>query len=213
MRLEAFIEYGGTEIANAARTLAYLERGLAGSKIIAEVDAGSCEAMGTGYFSPAADPAPWYDSTRPESGTFLGVFANDIRLTEVSRRVITDRDSVGAVIGRTRLTHRLVQVKATLYASTAAGMFYGERWLAGELTRWGRSGQADLLVLPACPDGEDPTAFRTLYDVGLVALEPPGPIVRDECTVQEVAFQLAAGNPFLHYPAESCLAQTVVVGS
>lgn len=213
MRLQAWMEYAGTEIANAARTLAYLERGLAGSKVTADVDAGSCEAMGTGYFSPAADPAPWYDATRPESGTFLGVFANDIRLTEVSRRVITDKDSVGAVIGRTRLTHRLVQVRATLYANTRAGMFYGERWLAGELTRWGRSGEADLRVLPACPDGIDADAFRTLYEVGLVALEPPGPIVRDECTVQEVAFQLAAGVPFLHFPSEVCLDETVVVGS
>src|SRR5688572_7661461 len=30
-----------------------------------------------GYLSPAADPAPWYESTRPESGEFLGLLLDD----------------------------------------------------------------------------------------------------------------------------------------
>jgi len=157
------------------------------------------------FVSPAADHAPWYDSTIPASGEFFGVGLETVDLGPTQLRAVTARSSGGGSMGRLRAKPRTMQFAGHMYASTPRGMAYGERWLnmvlAGSMCE--AEGGDTAEVLPACGDGATGAAsgFRTLYEVGLVdgpvftpILGHGGPGHR----MQQVAWQLVAANPYLH---------------
>lgn len=237
--LQPYMRLGAVEVANALRTFTYLRRGLGGGAFNAELAgerAGEsgysdtygdtyyadpywpgnlacyCSALDGGpYVSPADDPAPWYDSSRPESADFLG-FVPSLTLVPVIARTTAARGTRGGVIGAHRPAMRVLQVTAEMYAASEAGMAWGERWLNHALTGALEGCDLDdLRILPACPpdDAEEPTDyFRTLRNVGLV----DGPTFGDEadipaCHIQRVAFQLAAAFPHLMGPAAVCVAE------
>lgn len=227
MDAESFLCLGGNEVANSMRVMSYLLRGLGGSQFsvpatpanpesvvvgyddiyddIYEPAASyashlecSCDELDdeTNYVSPAEDPAPWYDEMMPASGEFLGVMFDAFDLGTGGLRSVAARASGGGTLSRLRVKPRILAVHGHLYAASARGMAYGKRWvnkaLAGSMC--GDCGGDTAEILPACGDG-----FRTLYEVGLV----DGPVFAaipgvPGCTMQEVSFQLAAGNPYLH---------------
>lgn len=164
-----------------------------------------CAAMDTGpYATPETDGAAWYDADRPESADFLGLIG-EFRLLPVTSRVVTQRSRGGADIGPMAPKARILQFEGIMYATSSPGMGYGERWLSWVLSAPGAGCAGDVAnILPACPsdDVEDPqSAFRELVRVGLVDGPTFAPAARGgaipECTLQQVTFQLAAGEPFL----------------
>lgn len=238
--VEPYLILGGVELANAMRTDTYLRRGLGGSEF-AVTPASPLAGEGVGYrneytelyeaeafwpgnlacycgviaagtyLGPADDPAPWYDATRPESADFLGVVP-EVTLLPVLGRSVIARSSGGGTVGAQRLRPRIVQVSGHMYAASAAGMAWGERWLTHALT-----GQLEgcvddeLTLLPACPpdDADDPEGYlRTLASVGLVDGPVFGPeSAVPECHVQSVSFQLAAGHPHLRRAPVACVTE------
>lgn len=208
MRLEDFLEISGIEVANTNRTADYLNAGLLTGVALASANC-DCAATDDGpYTSPAADPAPWYDAARPESGEFLGLLAAGITLDPVAVRSVSPKLSGGGTVGRSYFRHRMIAVRGILLAASAQGMAYGERWLNDVLAGRVTGCASDTMrVLLACPSGAGTSQFRTLRQVGIVDGPIPGPAQEmPECYVQEVQFQMAAGVPWLLGDEQVCLA-------
>lgn len=242
LQARPYLSLGEVEILNGQRTLTYLRRGLGGGSFIAELageqvgesgysdtygDAYSadpywpgnlacfCSIVGNGpYISPAADPAPWYDAGRPESGDFLGLIA-DVSLPSVLRRSVRGRGGGGGVLGAQGMGPRMIRVEGVMYAASERGMGWGERWLNAALAGdTDECPDAEAVLLPFCPpdDAEDPEAYwRRLAEVGLV--DPP---VFEQisdvaaCSAQSVSFQLVAGRPWLLAPATTCIGESLL---
>lgn len=239
-KAEPYLLLGGAELLNSLRTLTYLRRGLGGARYEVRLarpltpEAGYsdtygdeyeadpywpgnllcyCALLDTGPFvSPAMDPAPWYDSSRPESGDFFGILG-DVTIGEVAVRSASPRSSGGATIGRQRLRPRILQFRGIMHAASPAAMAYAERWLSQRLAGDAEGCvEAEAELLLACPpdDAAEPESYlRHLIEVGLV----DGPVfegVSDigQCFAQAVSFQLAAGSPWLRAPAEDCIELT-----
>lgn len=206
MRLQPYLTYGTTEIANATRTFEYVSN--LGLPIPATFSDCACDAADEAvYDTPETDPAPWYDADRDESANFLGLFAYESRIDPVIIRSVTPKSLSGATIGSLRPKHRIISVRGLMFARTEAAMSYGERWLndtlAGTLTGCDTD---SLTVLLACPTGTEDTPWRTLRRVGIVDGPTVGPASSlPECYVSEVTFQLAAGLPYLLHTAVECL--------
>lgn len=236
-QLQPYLELGGVEVANALRTLTYLRRGLGGAPFTVGLASPYTEESGYSdtygevyqagpywpgnlacfcgvldggpYVSPADDGAPWYDASRPESGEFLGIVP-DIVLLPVIARAAAQRATLGATLTTHRPGGRVIQVGGHLYASSEAGMAWGERWLNSVLTGPAEGCDLDdLVVLPACPpEGADEpdSYFRTLRAVGVT----DGPVFGSEgqlpaCHMEAVSFQLTASWPHLMAPPASCV--------
>lgn len=209
MKLEPYLCMGGTEIANDARTFTYITNlGLPNAIISTTCP---CQLYDEGYSFPDADPAPWYESTRPESADFLGFYATEMRLEPVLGRSTNARVLGGSVIGANRMTHRLLPVTGIMLARSALGMAYGERWLS-EVLRGSMCSEGcasdDIEILPACPDPgyDEERYFRYLHSGG--TLEGPffsqADSVASECYIQQADFTLASQWPWLYHPEEEC---------
>ncbi len=215
-----FLEIDGEEIANANRTLIYVERllvpllpgldigviGKAGDPYDPQNLACYCEEVSdSSYVSPADDPAPWYDASDAASGEFLGLYANSIVLAPVAKRAVTER-TTGAVVGSLRATSRTIAVTGQMYATTARGMVFGEDWLQTQLAGQNPGCSDDVLtILRSC----DETAFADLHEIGLV----DGPLFSQigtipDCHMEQVFFQLVAGWPYLIGPTSTITAST-----
>lgn len=174
-----------------------------------------CALTDTGpYVSPADDPAPWYDPARPESGDFLG-FWPDVELLNPAKRVVTSRSSGGGSVSALGVGPRLVQVTGLLYAGSKAGMDWGELWLKQVLAGTDGCDGDTLTLLPTCPpdDVDDPSTYlRELRHVALVDGPTFGDAGVHRDVAQTVAFQLAAGDPYLRRVV-SLLALTALTGA
>jgi hypothetical protein len=228
LMIHSFLELDGLEISNGARTIQYLRNGLGSDHwqvgdgcachvLVSEVcpTASSAEQC---FVSPEADPAPWYDSTVPESADFLGVLIKDVRpwFDGQASRNVTPRISGlgGASIGPLHPTPRTLSTPATLIASSCGGIEYGRRWLQQRL-----SGLCDPCALSVArirsfcpdPDGMDDTAGEWfVYEVGLISgmqdnLQPDafGAATFEGgddgcCDFVEGTLVLNAGNPYLY---------------
>lgn len=96
------------------------------------------------YTNPIADQAPWYDSSIPESGQFLGFMIENVEQNAaVTSRTITTRvsSSGGGVIGPFRNRERRLDFTVLMFACNEAAMEYGFRYLY------------DALMSPGCDDG------------------------------------------------------------
>lgn len=248
MNAAGYLCLNGIEIANELRTASYLRRGsYTGWRVnlraprlpegTGYVDVYSdiyladpmdernlacyCAALADDgpYVTPIADPAPWFLASRPESGEFLGFYPTSIRPLSVIGRQVSPRGGAGGTISAARPKHRVVSVAGVLIASSARGMWWGERWLTELLAdRSCGCGAAELGFLPACPDDDGTDAdlaFRTLTRVGVV----DGPVFGSvnglpDCIVQDVAFQFAAGDPWIRSPESTVMdAQAIVAGA
>lgn len=219
MRLVELMCLGGTEIANGRRSLTYAQQGVGDARFSGYPDC-TCDALEeVPFVGIVDDPAPWYDANVSASEEFLGLYAHTIRLLSPLGRDVNRRRGAGGVLSPLGLTHRVIIVQGTLFAASARGMYYGERWLTevlkGSLCQGGCASD-ELVILPACPPtGEAADShLRTLFNVGVIDGPEWVPIQElPECVIQEVRFQLAAGMPYLYAPPETCLNETTVAGT
>lgn len=213
----SFAVISGNEVINAARTLAYIRN--FGLPITISEDCwcpelndllGDCPAptgstFGTpGYMYPSSnptldssvksDPAPWYDSSIPESGDFLGFLPTDFEgLGSTYQRNTFQTINGGSILGKLRAGERTLLWKGWLFGRTCCAVEYGMQWLTSILSNAsgcdGCEG-AELDIMLCCPEttGTASTsrscgqgnplmpdigtmanddAFRTFYNVGL----------------------------------------------
>jgi hypothetical protein len=218
MRWQKYLCLSGREIANGNRTRAYMKE-LGGASF--NVATGChCDALDQTddydvvleYTNPADDDAPWYDSNRPESEEFLGLFPGYISLGSPFDREMTARSDVGGWLSPLELHQRIISVNGQLISTSERGMDYGESWLY-EVLRGCCSAcvNDELTMLKSCPDtaaGSDSEPyFRHMVGVGLVDYIPPSQIREglNEHRIQQVSFQLGAQMPFLYAPAETVI--------
>ncbi|MBA9005912.1 hypothetical protein [Thermomonospora cellulosilytica] len=179
MALLDWLCLGGTEIANAARTIAYARNGLKPHTMTVR----DCYCsdlpliLGDGeYRLPVLDthaPPPWLDHAVPESYEFAGLLVTGVEGLDAApvERPVVQRLGDGAVAGRRRYGPRTIVVTGILLGSTCCGIDYGMRWLASALRGsmacgpgGGCSGD-DLRYLSCCPEVcEDAPAFTTVED-------------------------------------------------
>lgn len=198
----------GEEIVNDARTLAYLDAGYGHPSLRV---AGGCacprireliECDSDPYVSPISDPAPWYDSSVPESADFAGFLTTEFEgLGSTFTRANTDKITGGAVLGRLRPQPRTLTWRGYLFGRSDCAVQYGLKWMTANLrgtTCVCGGEELELLYccpeltetppvsgctsLPAiarpgsCPPFTEPDAFRTLKNVGLI----DGPKILDQ---------------------------------
>lgn len=239
----------GGEIVNDGRTIAYLENGFGPGAV--RIDGGCVcpnireliDCGGAPYKAPALDPAPWYDSSIPESADFAGFLTHEFTgLGSTYTRQKTDKISGGAILGRLRPQARTLVWKGYLFGKSECAVQYGLQWLTSNLVGTGCDcGGEDLDIMICCPDlistppvsgcdgsaihrplncppFDQPDAFRTIKNVGLI----DGPKILSQrkvgccstagCSscggesslIIEVEFSLICGNPYL-YGCEVCL--------
>lgn len=193
------------------------------------------------YKSPALDPAPWYNASIPESADFAGFLSHDFTgLGSTFTRTKTDKITGGSILGPLRPQARTLVWKGYLFGKSECAVQYGLRWLTANLIGTGCDcGGEDLDILICCPDlvatppvsgcdntlihkplncppFDQPDAFRTIKNVGLI----DGPKILSQrkvgcCStgcascggaslIIEVEFSLLCGNPYL-YGCEVCL--------
>jgi len=195
---------GGEEIVNDARTLSYLEAGYGPPGL--KVNGGcacprireliECDSLP--YVSPIADPAPWYDSSVPESADFVGFLTTEFEgLGSTFTREPIDKITGGAVLGRLRAKPRTLTWRGFLFGRSDCAVRFGLSWLTAQLNGSGCVGcggeDLDLMVCcpeltensasvcggtaivkpDICPPFSEPDAFRTLKKVGLLE----GPVI------------------------------------
>lgn len=211
------MRYGGMEIGNEARTLAYIRAGLLGDSRVHARDC-ACDVLEDEYgpfVDPVTDEAPWYTSARAESEDFLGLLIDRIELTSPWARSVTARGGSGSVLGPQRLRGRVVSVTGNLYAASPEAMDYGKRWLS-EVLRDCNSldGIGDLCLMPECPEDETVNMFRTLKRAALI--DGPTEVLYpgvDPCLLTGVRFQLATEVGWLFQDAEMCMDNVTVAGA
>lgn len=235
-----YLSFCGVEVANAARTIEYLRRGLGNtSQGRWELGHGDlCEVLyrtqgtspiSTHFISPAADPAPWYDLVEPGASKFLGLFL--LALTgydSTQLRVVTPRTHGlgGGHFSDKRRNPRVWKFRGAMISADDSGAEYGLRWLTGILqsSACDTCSTCDLTVRLVCPpnDGSNDSLGRwTSYEVALTdgphevtqfAPGSPADVLAGCRDVVIVEFTLTAGNPFLYRDATSVLAATSLDG-
>lgn len=209
MRFVPYLQFDGIELANANRTLAYVNLGLVSPAFsigLADpqpnpTNAGDasnlacyCSVTDDGpYVDPAADGAPWYDGTS-DSADFLGVFLEHLSDSTPARRTATARAPVGSTIGPRFFEGRILQASGQIFARSTAGIAFGEAWLRDLLA--GKEGCAseEVRIYRACSAG----SLRRLIGCGTI----DGPVFAQhgnapECYVEDVAFQIASTLPWM----------------
>lgn len=194
-----YLKVGSVEVANAARSLEYLRKGLGDNgsarweigsgalcSVLYRLNGGSVISPEK-FLSPALDPAPWYDSLTPGSGAFLGFVLLDIvGYDSTLQRSITNQLAGlggGVFAGQHRLP-RVWKFRGALVSGSDAGAEFGLRWLTDVLQAGGcdSCSTSSLVVRLTCPtaNGSDDTQGEwTSYEVALTdgphEVEPWGP--------------------------------------
>lgn len=169
---------------------------------------------GTRYTTPAADEAPWYEPSTPESGEFAGLYVEEITgFDSLVNRTVNDGALWGATLGGLTMKGRALTVTGWLRAGTCAGSEYGLHWLSEALAGTNSCDDCsvgDLIMLKSVPPSESASALdhmRVMHHVGLV----DGPKVVDragtccsDCgaTSLKVQFTITAEIPFIFSDVE-----------
>jgi len=197
MKMPGYVQFGGNTVVDEARTREYLLDFGAGWTL------GDCacpDLVNPPYISPAGDPAPWFEASRPESGDFFGVLLTDVNPSRPVSRTVKPV-GMGSLIGPEQLAGVNVTFTGVLTARTAEGMWWGRRWLTDVLrTPCADCSLSDLCLLPVCPPANLSPAqaaryYRTLYDAALV----DGPVFGEassEWFVQPVQWTMSSRSPW-----------------
>lgn len=217
-----WLRYGGNEVGNANRTMAYLRNGLVrgGGVKITPYTCDCAVVDGVTYVTPQVDDAPWFENGRAAATEFFGFMPTSIEMTGPWERQATARANNGSVLGCARLRGRSVGVRGVLVASSGRGMAWGSAWLSEVLADCSCSLE-DLCLAVSCDSGPSFDAvqtetyyadapWRTLMRVGLT----DGPIVRPfpegDCTrVMEASFQLASEQGWLYADDQELIDNTL----
>lgn len=134
---QGYLALGGTEIANAARTTAYVRTQMPSIPLRNKYEIDNIPvALGDEpYTSPAIDDADWLDPAIPASQDFFGLYPLAIEGVENSTRTLPIIESIldGASHGFPRHASKTVRVRGMLIARTDAGLEYGHAWLNAAL--------------------------------------------------------------------------------
>lgn len=132
-----FLMFAGTELANAARTAAYVENFMPTFGLEECYDAENlrCVLGDEPYRSPALDEAPWYSPARPASAKFYGFYPLSVEGVEDSTlsSTVTELTSDGGVASRPRSSSKEIRVKGLLIGLDDEGVDAGMAWLKGAL--------------------------------------------------------------------------------
>lgn len=218
---------GGVEIANSARTRAYMRAGLAPPTVtVGFDDTWSQTAKFQGvqeYRLPKLDKAPWWDPRNLDSADFAGVYPLSIGGLEAGtlQREVTEGIGHGGTFGPPRWTTRKIPVTALLIASSAPGVDYGMSWLTsilrGDRCKGDWSGQT-LEFLASVPEA-DPSLSNAAFEAcvapyrremhEVVCTRSPEIVERfgtmygtdgQHAAAYKVEFELTAGIPWAWQP-------------
>lgn len=135
---KGYLEFGGTEIANAQRVVDYVRKNAPHIPLNVDVSKHQSlnEALGEEpYDSPAADGAPWIDAADPSTRRFLGIYPIEVSGIDASTRSAATVESIGpgGVTGRVRHGSKAIRVTAMLVAEDALALEAGATWLSRAL--------------------------------------------------------------------------------
>lgn len=195
-----YLVLNNLEIANAARTYAYLKRFLPTKVWVAPDACTTCWAINGTYGSPASDGAPWYDAARASSAFFYGLVLDSIVIPPALSRSAKALANGGQTLGRLITKGRIVQASGAMFGANESALEYGGHWLAKALAGdcGDPCGLSDLCLLPACPELNATIRWRHLPQSGLI----DGPTIAvpdgiDGTLMRTVAFQIGSQGGYL----------------
>lgn len=168
---EGYLHFAGTELANAARTQAYLDNIIPrfGFESCWDSESLPCIIGEAPYRTPALDPAPWFSESRPASAKFFGFYPLSVVGVEDSSREVTVTELVqdGAVFSLPRKASKEFRVQGVLMAEDGEGIDVGMSWLRGALEGTDCEDGGDctgdtfcyMAYLPECCDYENTSLF------------------------------------------------------
>ena len=225
MAHRGYFQLGQTEIANTARTVAYMRNGVrnASTEVVTD-DSWPMLAYflgrDTDWQRPEVDhDCPWYDRTESASAEFAGVWvlrADGLDTTPLDRDVI-EGAVAGGGFGVLRTPPREVEMEALVLGATPAGLHYGLGWLGSALRGdncQDGGGPRNLTFLEAAPGFDAQQTPEQVAVLGaaqsrmLAQVALTGPVQVDEwlspwvaeqrgATVARVTFTLTAGSPWV----------------
>lgn len=214
-----YLTFAGTELANIARTAAYVENFIPafGLQECYGAENLRCVLGDAAYRSPALDNAPWYSPARPASAKFFGFYPLAVLGAEDSSMssTITELTGDGAVHSRPRASSKEMRVTGLLIGEDYEGVDEGLSWLKGLLAGSNCAGgncSGDtfcyLAYDPVCCDySEFPEApvddasyvndvgGWTIYRNGEVEASPNGVVVTMPCGNDGAQYLLTALIP------------------
>lgn len=203
-----YLALNNVEVGNGARATKYA----AGIKTLL-MTGEPCSVLGTGFTTPAADPAPWYSASVPASADFYGFYPAEWSTDGGPESIVepVEGDFGGGVSTGTTRPPLSITVKGLLLAGSCAGLDYGRAWLTSQLDSCGECG-VPMMIRAYCPSGTDPTdGLYTLYDVRvartLSLVETPGERC---CDWQLVEFELVALTPYFYTVPVTLVAPTAL---
>lgn len=171
---DGYLQLGGKEIVNVARTEAYVRKIAPNLPLKPCVD---CDDLAVvvgddEYESPMVDSAPWYDPNQPETNGFFGFYPLEVENVESSTRTADVTNSIhgGGTVGEARFGPRTMRWRGVLVAKDKLALEAGQAWLRAALTadpctsHGGSCGGAMMCYFAACPCFTD--MFATDYTAG-----------------------------------------------
>lgn len=172
MTYQGYFEFGGVELANAARSIAYARTyGFGALRGCARCD-DLGPVLGQTYTGPSQDPAPWHDPGRRASDDFLGFYTTRVDGLDDSTREASLIDLVGdgTAVSRVRQAGREMRFEGVMLALTDEGLDAGLSWLSSTLDSYRCDGSnngcegGDLRFLSSCPEIDTVTATDTIVN-------------------------------------------------
>ena len=171
------------------------------------------------YTTPAADGAPWYDASIPESATFLGYMVSRAEKPSHISREITQRisGSGGGVLETLRPGPQVWDVEVYLFGCDEASVEYGMRYLSNIITDGGCESDncemCEVEIRDTCPSftgtptvDEFNTGRWLLYNASMTRspewTDPPAEGTAHY--VRKARFQFASELPWKFKPGETC---------
>jgi hypothetical protein len=153
MPYDGYLELGGRELANAARTFQYVTDLSAFGLHDCQGCEDLAEALDETYTTPAADPAPWFDPSDPDTGQFFGFYPTQIEGLSTSTRESVNVELVGdgSVQTSQRRAGRDIMVRGAMFAETREALDKGFSWLDNTLNSEACQGERARLF-SACPE-------------------------------------------------------------
>lgn len=160
------------------------------------------------YTTPAADQAPWYDASIPESGQFFGFIVEDVVMNVVASRTVRSRTSAsgGGVIGPVRNRERKLDFTVLMFGCNELAMEYGFRYLNDALNSPGCDDGCTLCdaeFRDSCPNVDGSLVslnkgrwiLKNCAAVEGPRLETP-PLEGSQCNMRRVTFSIASEFPY-----------------
>lgn len=137
MVFQGYMSFGGTEVINQARTVAYTRHAL---PLLDLRECDGCddfnEVVGDApYESPLVDQPDWYDDANVDSWDFYGLYPLSVEGFDdgVTTVTITELMGPGATVSVPRRASRQLRVSGLLVGRTDAAISYGMVWLRNAL--------------------------------------------------------------------------------